>query len=159
MQTSLLISSHTAVTVIASPLVSLLPLSGSHFLCHDSPSCSNLWPTPLKQHVKWCNENSEGNPNWQPRFDVCTSKSETPSTLVVFRSWRSLSHTEVSGWITADKSPATDTVIMWEEEEEGRVCLQAQSVVKGQWAITLDMYPNLCDPAAATRDDSFLLSG
>lgn len=33
------------------------------------------------------------------------------------------------------------------------------SVVKGQWAITLDMYPNLCDPAVATGDDSFLLSG
>lgn len=38
------------------------------FLRHDSPSCTNLWPTPLKQHVKWCNKNSEGDANWQPRF-------------------------------------------------------------------------------------------
>lgn len=48
------------------------------FLRHDSPSCSDLWPAPLKQHVKWCHKNGEGNPKWQPRFKVATSKSKHP---------------------------------------------------------------------------------
>lgn len=43
---------------------------------------------------------------------------KTPSPLVVLPSPRSLSHAEVSLSITAHKSPATDTVIMREEEGE-----------------------------------------
>lgn len=43
---------------------------------------------------------------------------KTPSPLVVLPSPRSLSHSEVSLSITAHKSPATDTVIMREEEGE-----------------------------------------
>lgn len=50
---------------------------------------------------------------------------------------------------------------MWEERgvEERESLPEGSSVVNGQWAITLDMYPNLCDPAVATGDDSFPLSG
>lgn len=147
MHLSVLASSPAPVTVMASPLVSLF----LQFLRHNLPLCANLWPARLKQHVNWCNKNSEGKPKVTATLQGLHLK-KTPSALVVFRSRRSLSHTELSHSIMADKFLCYRYSDYARGSGERESLPTGRSVVKGQWAITLDMYPNLCDPAVATGE-------
>ena len=79
---------------------------------------------------------------------------------MVPQSQRPLSHAAVSGSMVADTCPATDTVIIRLERafEESESLPAGWSGGSGQWAITLDMCPNLCDLAVASGD-VFSLSG